>query len=167
MGILDQEAERSALFAAAGAVAAVCPHLARRARRLALQLAAGLIDVSQEKRPIHGDFSADQVLLTEKGVAILDLDAAVQSVPAADLGSFIARLIWDVLHDRLSTHQAEGLAHELLVGYRLETGRDLPRGIRLYTAAGLLRLAPHPFRSREPDWPAQTAAILEQAELCL
>ena len=41
---------------------------------------------------------------------------------------------------------------------------DVPPTVPLYTAVGLLRLAPHPFRSREPDWPDRTAALLDRAE---
>jgi aminoglycoside phosphotransferase (APT) family kinase protein len=36
--------------------------------------------------------------------------------------------------------------------------------VGLYTAAGLLRLAPHPFRNRRPDWPQQIEATVERAE---
>jgi hypothetical protein len=34
----------------------------------------------------------------------------------------------------------------------------------LYTALNLFRRARHPFRSREPDWPERTEALVERAE---
>ena len=114
--------------------------------------------------PIHGDFSADQVIISNGNVALVDLDQAVYSDPAADLGSFVARLEYDKLHRDLSPARVEVLASELFRGYRLQTQRDLPARVDLYVAAGLLRLAPHPFRYRESNWPEKTRAILRRAE---
>ncbi len=36
--------------------------------------------------------------------------------------------------------------------------------IEIYTAIGLLLLAPDPFRRRIPNWPTQMAALIEQAQ---
>ena len=161
---LTREAEAASLLAAADAVAAVCPHLAESAWDLVLRIASGLREVPYAARPIHGDFAADQVLLTGDGVAILDLDAAAQGDPARDLGSFAARLERDVLRGDLPAGLAAALTDALLEGYCAATGCDLPVHFGLYVAAGLLQVAPHAFRNREPDWPAQTQAILERAE---
>jgi hypothetical protein len=37
-------------------------------------------------------------------------------------------------------------------------------GIHAFVAAGLLALAPHPFRVRDPEWPERIATILDRAE---
>ncbi len=161
---ISREVEVVPLLSAAVGVATVCPHLAERAYNLATHLAMGLLDAPRLNYPIHGDFSADQVLLTNGNVALVDLDHAVHSDPATDLGSFVAQLEYDTLVNDFPADQVEVLASELLTGYRLQTRRDLPARIDLYVAASLLRLAPHPFRYRNPAWPEQTDAILKRAE---
>jgi aminoglycoside phosphotransferase (APT) family kinase protein len=158
------EKETANLLAAAGAVAAVCPHLAERGPDLARRMAARLQEIPCDARAIHGDFAADQVLLMDEGVAILDLDAVAWGDPAVDLGTFAARLEWDVLRGDLSADRAEALTQAVLEGYCAAAHRDLPAHFDLYVTAGLLRVAPHAFRSREPDWPELTQAILERAE---
>ena len=52
----------------------------------------------------------------------------------------------------------------LIEEYCVATRCNLPARFDLYVAAGLLRLAPHAFRDREPDWPERTQAILERVE---
>jgi len=155
-----RKAEVRALLAAAEAVAWTLPDLGERARRLAQCLAAELCAAPPLHAPTHGDFSADQVLLEGDGTAFIDFDAAALGDPAWDLGSFAADLAARELPN------VEGVVEALLEGYEAARG-TLPERIRLYTAAGLLRLAPQPFRAREADWPARTEAILERAEALL
>jgi aminoglycoside phosphotransferase (APT) family kinase protein len=117
--------------------------------------------------PTHGDFYAKQVLLADDSVAILDLDEAVRGDPAADLGNFVAHLERDALRGTLPSSRVELLQNALLEGYRVATHRPIPARTELYAAAGLLRLAPDPFRHREPDWPGRIEAILERTEAIL
>src|SRR3972149_4862582 len=105
-----------------------------------------------------------QVLLADDTVAFLDLDRAVCSDSAADLGLFIAHLERDALRGNISTSQVESLGNSLLEGYGFGVGLDIPSRIELYTAAGLLQLAPDPFRHREPNWPERTEATLDRVE---
>jgi tRNA A-37 threonylcarbamoyl transferase component Bud32 len=158
----DGASHVASLLAAAGAVAAICPHLAERAHDLTYRIAGKLPRISLQANPIHGDFSADQVLLNGAGVSILDLDAATHSDAAADLGSFAADLEYRALGDHLSAHRAATTSGALVEGYCAARRCREPDDLDLYVAAGLLRLAPHPFRNREPDWPARTGAILER-----
>lgn len=163
---LSRTNEVKPLFSAADAVAFLLPKLAPRIDRLARALASELMAAPQESTPVHGDFSADQVLLTGSGVTIIDFDAAVRSDAAWDLGTFAAQLEHDTLTGSLSEAKAEGVMSALLDGYR-EVHRRTPTRGALYTAVGLLRLAPHPFRTREADWPKQTKAIIARAEALL
>jgi len=138
--------------------------LAMMAAMLAMRIAAKLRDVTFDACPIHGDFDTDQVLFTSEGVAILDFDEAAQGDPVADLGSFAARLEWAALRGDLSAGRAKVLTENLLEGYCRAAHCDLPAHFDLYKAAGLLRVAPHPFRNRLPDWPEQTQAIFDRIE---
>jgi streptomycin 6-kinase len=163
--VLSREAQADSLLSTAGGVAALCPGLEERIRNLAARLAASLVEVDGEVRPIHGDFSADQVLLTDRGGALIDLDAAAYGDPIADLGSFVAALELEVLMGDLSASTAEAVTGAFVEGYCAARRRRRPSHLNLCVAAAMLRLAPHPFRYREPDWPQRTQAIVGRAEL--
>ena len=163
----SHEVEATALAAAVRGVAAVCVHLQQRAHALAERLAALLARHPPGYCPIHGDFYADQVLLAGDEVAILDLDNAALGDPAVDLGNFAAHLENDALHGRLDVGRVKLLQNALLEGYRASTQRPVPATFWWHTAAGLLRLAPHPFRRRVRDWPERTEAILNRVEAIL
>ena len=153
----------AALLALAADLGFLCPDLARPARELAARLAARLARTGAELRPIHGDFYAEQVLLSDAAVAIFDLDQATLGDPAADLGTFAAHLERDALDGGPLAKRVPTLRTALLEGYRAATGHPPPPGVDLRTAVGLFRLAPEPFRAREPDWPQRIAAILARA----
>jgi aminoglycoside phosphotransferase (APT) family kinase protein len=161
---VTREHEAVSLLSVAVSVGAVCPHLASRTHDLALQLAAALLKAPPVCCPIHGDFSADQVLLTDGTVTILDLDTAVRGDPTVDLGSFAAQMHSDALRGDLPGGRVETWTQMLLEGYCAAAGCDPPAHFDLYLAAGLLHLAPHPFRNRDPNWPERTEAILTRAE---
>src|SRR2546426_5122812 len=155
--------EAAGLLDLAADLAFLCPDLARAAQDLAGRLAARLREPSPARCPIHGDFYAEQVLLDDAGVAIFDLDRAALGDPAADLGTFIAHLEREALRGGLSADRVPALREALLEGYRAVTRRPPPPGVDFYTAVGLFRIAPEPFRGREPDWPDRIAAVLARA----
>lgn len=158
-----REREAAALNAAAGWIAAVCPALGRRARALAVRLAELLREKPEVARPVHGDFYAKQVLLGDGTVSFLDFDEAGAGDPALDLGLFLAHLERGALRGAVLAERVGPVRGALLDGYRAQAGA-VPAGVELYTAAGLLQLAPHSFRNRDPDWPDRTAARLDRAE---
>ncbi|MGH7675403.1 MAG: phosphotransferase family protein, partial [Gemmatimonadales bacterium] len=161
--ILDRNAEAVDLISLGADIGFVCPELARPARRLAGWLAARLVATPDDRRPIHGDFYAGQVLLDGDGVTVFDLDRAALGDPTADLGMFIAHLERDALRGALVPDRVAVFAEALLEGYGAVASRPVPARVRLYTAVGLLRLAPEPFRARESDWPGKTGALLARA----
>lgn len=157
----DEEAD---LLAASEAITAVCPRLAVQAQRCVRRLRDELSRDPMSRRPTHGDFYAEQVVLTDRSVGILDLDRAMLSDPAADVGSFIAHLERAVQRGTLPAARAEQLGSALLAGY-VEAAGDLPRSrVLLFVAAGVFKLAVEPFRRLDPEWPMQIAALLDRAE---
>ena len=160
---VSREDEALAVLAAANSAAWLCPDLAHALRRLALQVAAELLAEPTELRPIHGDFSADQVVLGVNGIGIIDYDQTRLGDPAADLGSFIARLEWNEACGSLPAGRAQQIAESLIEGYCGQTRSSQPSQTNVYVAAGLLRLAPQSFRSRLADWPTHIGNTLEQA----
>lgn len=140
------------------------PLLEGRIRSLAGALAERLLRESPVGCPIHGDFYEDQVIVGDGTATLLDLDEAASGDPAADLGLFIAHLEKDAMLGRLEREAVAPASASLLEGYR-SWGADVdPDKVRFYTAVGLFRLAPHPFRGREPEWPEMTEGILRRAE---
>ncbi|OLC07096.1 MAG: hypothetical protein AUH42_04220 [Gemmatimonadetes bacterium 13_1_40CM_70_11] len=163
LAAVEPEAEAADLTALGADIAFVCPRLARSAQDLAARLAARVTEASNHLGPIHGDFYAGQVLLDGGAVAIFDLDRAAWGDPAADLGTFVAHLERDALRGALPADRVTGLSDALLEGYRTVASRPAPARLRLYTAVGLFRLAPEPFRTCEPDWPDKIAAVIARA----
>ena len=156
-----------AVQAATESVAVVYPHLAARARALSDSIRAALDDRTRALRPAHGDFYADQVVLTGDAAAVLDFDRACFAHQAADLGTFAAHLRCDALRGRYSREHAEAGVQALLAGYSLRWPMLARGDVDVYTAAALVRLAPEPFRLRESQAPELTEAILQQAQECL
>lgn len=155
-------AEAMAMGKAAQALAWLAPDQLGTARRLATAIAALLLATPERVGPLHGDFSADQVIAWPDGaVVLIDWDRAAVGPAAIDLGSFIARIEAEaILAGGMPGMAASGA---FLRGYADEAGRR-PWGLHGWIAAGLLRLAAEPFRRRLPDWPSAVQALLERAE---
>jgi hypothetical protein len=161
---VTREQEAMATLSASRTVGELEPRLAHPAQRLASRIASALLSAPVQHRCIHGDFSADQILLDADRVAIIDYDQAGAGDPAADLGSFIARLEDDCLAGRLASARAEEIAADLIQGYCREARCARPLRTDLYVAVGLLRLAPEAFRRRESNWPERIEQTLLRVE---
>ena len=159
-----REAEAADLLSLSAEVGFICPQLARRADALARRLAGQLAAAPAQHCALHGDFSANQVLVDDDTVAIIDLDWACYGDPADDLGNFIAQAERNALRGVLTPRRVELLKETLLNGYASATKRPLPERIGLYTAVEVFRRMRFPFRGREPDWPQRTEALLHRAE---
>ena len=160
----SREGAAMSVLAAANAAAWLCPDLAQRLRRLAPRVAAELLAQPALQRPIHGDFSADQVLVAAHGIGIIDYDQTRVGDPAADFGTFIAQLERNEICGALPAGRAGEIAEALSDGYCRQAQCAQPSKTDLYVAAGLLRLAPHGFRNRLADWPTHIENVLQRAE---
>ena len=112
-------------------------------------------------RPIHGDLHEKQVLLAGDRVGLCDLDDACLGDPADDLGLLIAHIERSRLTGRRSELLARQTVETLLESYRSARPMASTR-LQRAVAEGLLHLAHHPFRNREPDWPDATRRLLER-----
>lgn len=164
---LDREDEGEVLASLVEPLVFNSPGLEGKIRAIAEALAEGISREASPMLPIHGDFYEDQVLIGDGAATILDLDEAASGDPAADLGLFTAHLEKDAMLGSFDREAVAPAADSLLEGYR-DYGMDMnPERVRLYTAVGLFRLAPHPFRTREPEWPRLTREFLDRAEKLL
>jgi aminoglycoside phosphotransferase (APT) family kinase protein len=159
--------EISCLPAVAAGIADICPWLSERADTLATDIARRLSEQRPPERPIHGDFHPGQVVLSAETTGIVDFDRASRGDPCIDVGNFLAHLECDLLERRIDRNTAVTLSEALIEGYEEASGRRIRDGAGLYLAAGLLRLSQRPFRTRDPDWPGLTEAILGRAEVLL
>jgi len=132
--------------------------LADLARRLAGALAATPADLG----PIHGDFSADQVVMTDGGVCLIDWDRTGCGDRGADLGSALARLDADRMWDEVPTARARQAGQALLDGYAAQ--RALPVSVEAQRLAHLALLMCEPFRRQLPDWPEVTTELIGSIE---
>ena len=142
------------------------PRLGEMAGEIAARLEHALDRMPQKRSLIHGDFSADQVVVRKGRAVILDWDHAAQGDPASDFGSFLARLDAQVIDDICAADTAEDIGDALMAGYADEA-QALPEGIAIRHAQALLMLATEGFRERHADWPARTQALLERSAALL
>ena len=158
------DAEAKALAGIARGLMRLAPRGGARASALARELARSLSLPCESARPVHGDFYAGQVLTEGGDVIVLDLDEASLGDPLSDVGNFVAHLERGRLRGPLGARRVEELREAFLEGYGRSSGRPVaPEALAVRTAAALLKLAHHPFRLRERDWPEQTAAVIERA----
>ncbi|MEM8530960.1 MAG: phosphotransferase [Chloroflexota bacterium] len=160
--LIDQN-PRDALAAAVQSIVVLCPNLERQVQDLAKHITTSLAQ-SPEIRPIHGDFYADQVLLNGNQITILDLDNATWGEPAFDLATFAAHLWRMVVQGNGTAARAVQIIEALFAGYDQQGVLPSRTQIALHTAAGLLRLAPEPFRYRRENWLQRVHALVLAAE---
>jgi hypothetical protein len=101
---------------------------------------------------IHGDFSADQVLVNGGDVRLIDFERCTYGAAASDLGSFAA----------VEALAADGADHRsvltlprtaaLLDGYGMGPGTVNESEVLAWTAFYLLNRLREPFRACAPDW---------------
>lgn len=151
------------LHRVARSVAEILPDEAGRLRRLTAALAKALRRAPAPLGPIHGDASADQMIVGHdgRGVLLIDWDRAGVGDPAADLGRFLA--CQDVAGMLGEIPAGSCKAQAFLAGYKERAGR-LPTRVHLHHALALLQLLPDMFRTRRDDWPARMAQVLDRAE---
>lgn len=136
--------------------------LATRAQALATPLAARLAGTAFDPVLVHGDFSADQVVIGNGGPVILDWDNAGLGDPARDVGSFLARMDAQVIDGLLTQDQADDRGAALLQGYG-----TVPASVVLHHARALMLLLTEGFRNRHPDWSARTQKMMVRIEQVL
>ena len=155
----------------AEALATIAPRLGSRAQRLARRIGEKLASRHwRTRRAIHGDFSADQVVLPDDpsapdgAVAIVDFDRAGKGEPRLDLGMFRARLEYDVILGLLAADRVSAYCEPMLDEYRRASEKDITRKLDRFTGGCLLLIALEPFRHRLPDWHQKIEMILSAAE---
>ena len=167
--MISAEDDGRMLEPACGAILAIAPQLTDRVELLKRHIRRRLAAYRGHATLIHGDFSADQVLVRDDaahgGVALLDLDRVALGAPAADLGTFSAHLLEQVVAGRLSARKAMLWSELLIDGYNRATRQSLkPHHVQLHAASRLLCRVVEPFRYRWPAWMEASEWLLARAE---
>jgi thiamine kinase-like enzyme len=162
----DDAAAGEAMQRIAESVTGWSPALREPLRRLVLRLSQHRAEPGHARVPIHGDFYTKQLLLGPSGVSLLDFDECAMDDPHIDLAIFAAHLERDVARRSYGRARAMAVLEGLLRGYRATRAVD-ERALAWRTAEALLKLAPHPFRHRDPDWPALTERLVMRAQALL
>ncbi len=150
-------------FASARLATVLVPALAARAHGLATEIAARIAARVHLPRALHGDFHAGQVLIARDTTVLLDLDSACAGPAAQDVAVFAAHLELVAARSGDGAQRVADAVTRLLDGYaRVATAPGFD-DVALHTAAALVSIAPQPFRTREPEWPALLEALLDRA----
>ncbi len=145
-----------------GLVARAMPVLEGRLSWLADQVSQGLAGLPPGEEATHGDFHEGQVHVRAGRVCgVLDIDGIGPGRRADDLGCLLAHLS---TIQRMNPAQAAHLQDLLEAWTPVFDHRVDPTELRLRAAGVAISLATGPHRSQEPDWQAETEAIVAAAE---
>lgn len=162
---LGRAEEAAELAAVTTALTALAPDLARMAAPVVARAAESLARTAFTETLIHGDFSADQVLIDKEGHAtIIDWDRAAKGDPARDVGVFLAWLDAQMLDGALAI---SGPAEAFVDGYAGAGGPAQAPATSVQHARALLALVTEGFRQRRPDWPQRARRLIARAEAVL
>jgi aminoglycoside phosphotransferase (APT) family kinase protein len=154
---LKPEYRLKQVAASVNVVAAVTPHLARRAQALLRELELAAPDLRVDDLvPSHGDFHGGQLLVQDEGYSLIDFDLLAAGPPAYDLANYAGHLIPKEAPD---LGHAAAVLDTLVAAY----GRRPPL-LSWYLSASILRRARVPFRNFEPDWPRGIETMVAAAE---
>lgn len=113
---------------------------------------------------IHGDFSADQVLVDGRQVRLIDFERCTYGAAASDLGSFAAvEALGSAMVDRRTVLALPRTA-ALLDGYGTGPATVNDSEVVAWTAFYLLNRLREPFRACSPDWRQQVDYRLRMIE---
>jgi thiamine kinase-like enzyme len=145
-------------------VGALLPALEGPAAMLAERLRRRLLDPADHGNRVlvHGDFSADQVLVSGSEVRLIDFDRAHTGTAEADVGSFAAVEEMSQWRRHSSPARAAHTEH-LLDGYARSGGRFRPAAVDAWAAFRMFSNSVDPFRDRTPEWAADMSRHLDRA----
>lgn len=150
------------LAATCAMVTALVPVLEVSAAKVAARIHRRLEELTDGRTRVlvHGDFSADQVLVSGAEVRLIDFDRAGTGAPESDLGSFAA--VEEMSRWR-GTSAGRPRTGDLINGYVLAGGRFTPAATDTWAALRLFAGSVDPFRDRSPDWAADMSRHIDRA----
>lgn len=142
--------------------ASLLPELADRLAALWPRLQGTLLSQPVTSGLIHGDFSADQVLVADDRIRLIDWDRSAIGDQGGDIGCFLARLDKDVLDGQLDPAMAADRRRRFLDGYA--AAAPLPPSGAPQHLRHLALLLTEDFRHQRSDWDRRIGALLTRIE---
>ncbi|WP_427135810.1 phosphotransferase family protein [Pseudarthrobacter sp. S9] len=145
-------------------ITALLPSLAEPAAKVALRIYRRLEGRAGHGTAVvvHGDFSADQVLVGGSEVRLIDFDRSHLGAPEADLGSFAAVEEMSLWREPADAPRGSHTNH-LLDGYAQAGGGITQAAVDTWMAFRMFTGAVDPFRNRSPDWAADMCRHIDRA----
>ncbi|PYM98305.1 MAG: hypothetical protein DME07_23180 [Candidatus Rokuibacteriota bacterium] len=148
--------ESKTVIAAGLGVGTLLPDFSTEVAQLAGRVAARLEEVPEAEVTVHGDFSDDQVLVSDGGPILLDFDEACLSHPLVDVGMFVADLFVNAPASTDAPETARAAFLDAYAACRPELRREFP----LFEAAALLKRSASFFRRLDARWPAEAERLV-------
>jgi Phosphotransferase enzyme family len=139
------------------------PRLADRFTTVAEWLAA-LPAGTDRLASSHGALRADQVLISDGRIALVDLDCACLANPARDLGNLIAYLRWRVVREVSPLELVSAAVGSLQLGYLSAGGAVERQELDYWRAASMLKIIGRRFAADQVDEWTLTPRLLDDAE---
>lgn len=114
---------------------------------------------------VHGDFKAEHVWLTSRGLTLMDFDKCHEGDPALDLGKFLADLqFWCAVYGRQELRHAQ---EQFLEGYGLGASVERVIRARLYEAIELVKQTVRRVRTPGHGWARRAERLISCAQAVL
>lgn len=136
---------------AAQLVATLLSELTAEVAGLAASIDAYLDTLTAPAGTVHGAFTVAQLLVSDAGVMMLDLDDVGLGPPLSDVGHFLADLS---VRRWASPEAAEDMRATFLDAYGV-FDRYTRADVLLYEAASMLKRSVYPFKRLSPRWPEE------------
>ena len=163
----DPASAAEAVLRAGRQIAALLPEISPDVLDITRTTAAALERAPGDRVAVHGDFSADQVVVGPDEMPVLiDLDSARRGPSAYDVGCLTASTMTSAEMEGAASRGEQVMA-AFLTGY--DHVRPLPdeAAVAVHTAAFRLRKAIDPFRACAPDWREQVTARVAATRVAL
>lgn len=145
-----------------------CPALAQRIETVGHELLKRVATLETVKAAtLHNDFHWNQLRIKRGHFTLLDLERMVQGDPLVDVANFVTqvRMLGRRAESSVTVSDANGWADMFLSHWqRVDEKVVDPTRFNIYTALSLFELARGMMRHLRTDWPALTAACLDEAE---
>jgi hypothetical protein len=152
------------LTATSTMVGALLPALEDPAAKVGARIFSELAQLSAQgsHSMVHGDFSADQVLVNGPDVRLIDFDRTHLGAAEADLGSFTA--VEEMSRWKQARDPSNVSSTQLLMdGYTRAGGSFSARAVDAWAAFRFFSCSVDPFRDRAPDWADDIFRHLDKA----
>jgi aminoglycoside phosphotransferase (APT) family kinase protein len=158
--------ELSSLRRWIGILSRLSPAQSDRLGRLEARLHRELAERTRVTGTVHADFHLANVLVTGRGVTLIDWDQASHGDPMVDVARVLASLRVSSLRVNGTVDGLADAGEDFLRAYLDRTGED-ERRARLFEAAALLIAAAGPFRLQRAGWAESADLMLDEVERSL